>query len=193
MRNLNRIVLIYLTLFPFFAFSQTDSVRHVRPVYFNQFLAGGLIGKGENGNSLSASSIHGVRIGKIGLAVGISADTYAAWKTVPVYASFSYDFAAIKNHSLFIQFDAGYAKVWHIDTNNDPFNYEEKGGRIFHPVIGYRIKTNQWSIYIKAGYKFQQIKYIQTYRWEDWGRAYFSNNVTRANELLSIQLGFGLH
>jgi len=177
---------------------QTDTVRidslRSRITYFNKLVAGGLVGKKDNGVSASIAMIHGVRYRKFSLGAGISFDDYGAWRTIPLYGSLSLDFISGKKGKLSIQLDAGGTKLYHVESPNEWKTIDEKGGRIVQPALGYRFKAENWSIYFLAGYRFQRIRYLETPPWwaREWG-TYYKNDVTRDMERLVVQFGFGLH
>jgi hypothetical protein len=181
-------LLVFLFLFSisFFASGNTaDSARKV--IYYNQFLAGGLFGKTENIATLGASTIHGVKFKGAAIGLGLAYDAYRDWKTTPFLISFSVDLGRPKNNSLYLQLDSGAGRAKHMNSNFQFANFDVKASRFIHSAIGYRIKADCWSLYIKAGYKFQRIKYN-----ESWGGAWV-NKVTMDLERISLQVGFGWH
>ncbi|HYC86222.1 MAG TPA: hypothetical protein VEB86_13410 [Chryseosolibacter sp.] len=179
--------------------AQGDSVRidtsRFALTYFNQFTAGGLLGKRENGgHTVSASMIHGVRWKWLSMAAGLSLDSYHEWNIVPVYGSIGLDLGRSPNSGFFVQFSAGPSIVRHIDREFAFVVFKEEGGRMTYPSLGYRIRSEKWSMYVIAGYKFQRIRYTESPEWSpEWGPVPYKFNVVRDMERICIQLGFGLH
>jgi hypothetical protein len=62
-----------------------------------------------------------------------------------------------------------------------------------HPLLGYRIRSEKFSLYFTAGYKFQNLEYEQSPKWWIWGYTSSKTTVSRKLERLSFQIGFGLH
>ena len=172
--------------------AQSDSVVS-GPAYFYTIHAGGLLAK-ENAPSLSVSMIHGMRHKRIAVGLGIGYDAYAEWRSVPVFASLSYDLSGSANqNAFFIQVNTGFSKAWIPEGRTNEFNFKEKGGTIVHPLFGYRIRTEKFSLYFTGGYKFQSIEYEQSPKWWTWGYPSSRTTVHREVERLTIQIGFGLH
>lgn len=158
-------------------------------------MSGALIGKKQNGVSFSANTVHGVRFRNLTVGAGISYDHYGSWRTIPVFGMIAYDFPSLHNNRLYIQLSSGATAVKHVDSENDNFVFHEKGGRMIQPSVGYKIKSDRWSLYITGGYRFQRIKYVQTYR-DFWGFREGDQpktTVTRDMNRLFIQVGFGIN
>lgn len=187
----SRVLLILFVSGSFLASAQSDSTRN-KISYFNAFHAGGLFGKKGNGSGESFSTIHGIRLRKVAFGIGVGYDAYQEWRTLPVFASFTYEFLAIRYNAFFIQLNAGYAKAWYPLEEQDQFTYDRKRGPCAHPLLGYRICGLKFDVYLTAGYKFQAINYVQTPEWQSWnpGSKYY---ISRDMERISIQLGFGFH
>lgn len=168
--------------------AQPDTVKTPKVQYYNQFLAGGLIGKDAKIITLSSVMLHGVRYKRTSVAIGVAYDTYQEWKTTPFMLSLDYDLS-VKPNTFFLQLEGGFGKVWHLDSEEDLLHYDEKNGRVLHPSIGYKIDAGRYSIYIMAGYKLQRIFYDETPKW--WTEAY-TNHVTRNMDRVTLRLGFGL-
>lgn len=171
------------------AAAQSDTVRASNVTYYNQFLVGGGFGKKAEIVTLSSVMFHGVRYKRTSIGIGIAYDTYQEWKTFPFMTSLSYEMP-VKRNAWFVQLDGGYGRVRHIDSEFDTFIYNGKGGRVLHPSIGYKLAAGKYSIYLKAGYKFQTIFYDQNPKW--WPESY-TNHVKRDMNRVTLQLGFGLH
>lgn len=176
-------------------FGQVDSVvlSNKKIHYFNSFLAGGLFGKSEQGSGVTMSMIHGVRFHRLTAGAGIGLDTYRHWKTVPVFGSVSFDFARIKNSAFYVQFNAGYSKVWEIKKEDFEPEYEDLSGRgMVQSMIGYRIGLHQYAIYIAAGHKFQRISY--SFNPMPWSSVPGSNVFVQEDmNRFVVQLGFGFY
>lgn len=168
--------------------AQSDSTFS-KATYFNSVHAGGLLGKKGHGSSLTASTIHGIRIKRISLGIGAGYDAYLEWRTLPVFGSVGYDFLPLRQNAFFLQFNAGYSKAWNPHSNDDQYIFDEEGGTFIHPLVGYRIHSNKFSLHLTAGYKFQNMVYEQTPRWWAWPGS--KATVERDIERISIQLGFG--
>lgn len=189
----SRILLSFIIVFFIFSVSAQPDSSFSKATYFNSIHAGGLLGKKGNGSSLTASTIHGIRNKNFAFGIGIGYDAYLEWRTLPVFGSLSYDFAGFRENAFFMQLNVGYSKAWNPLADDDQFVYDKKGGSYIHPLLGYRIHSHKFSLYLTAGYKLQRIAYEQTPKWWIWG--YPANKVTveRDMERLSVQLGFGLH
>jgi hypothetical protein len=172
-----------------FSVAAQPASSSLRPVYFNSIEVGGLLAKKGDGTSLAASMIHGLRIKNLSVGLGIGYDAYPEWRTLPVFGSVGYDFARVKKNKLFLQLNGGRSKNWNPQPDDSAFIYADEGGWIVHPVVGYRISSESFSLYLTAGYKFQKIQYGQSNRW--WNNNGIKTTVERNIERISIQLGFG--
>jgi hypothetical protein len=175
-------------------FAQSDSIYSPKIKYFNNLQAGGLFGDSGKGNSLSVSMTHGIRYERWSFGIIAGYDSYQDWRFVPVSADVSFDFARVGNNVFYVQGSAGYAIAAWVPTELDAENeYDSDGGLTFHPVVGYRIKANQYSLYLSAGYKFQRNDYTYTANNWIWGYPASRTSVRENMERLSIQIGLGLH
>lgn len=167
--------------------AQSDSAVS-RSHYFLSVYAGGLLGKKGNGASLTTALVQGVRYQRFALGAGIGYDAYQDWQTLPVFGSLSCDLLKRGNNIFFVQLHAGYSKAWNPFTNEQQISSGLEAGRLFHPLIGYRLASAKLNVSLSVGYKFQRLKYEPTPMWWDWG-----NKVTvkRDIERLSIQMGIG--
>jgi hypothetical protein len=192
--RINVVIFLIVVLSCIKTCAQVDSLAAKRFTYFNNVLAGSLLGKRELGSSLTLSTIHGVRFKNLSVGIGAGYDTYQYWRTMPVFATVIFDVARFKNdNALFFQMAGGHAWAWRAKIENDPYKYREDGGITIQPGIGYRIKTNQWSLYVSAAYKMQRINYERISRWWDWEVAGNRTTVEQEINRVSIQIGFGLH
>lgn len=190
--NILQVCILVISSVPLFAQSDSTSVPQIK--YFNNLQAGGLFGDSGKGNSLSVSMTHGIRYERWSFGIIAGYDSYQDWRFVPVSAGVSFDFARIKDNVFYVQGDAGYAIAAWVPSELDPEKgYEADGGLMFHPVVGYRIKANQYSLYLSAGYKFQRNDYTYTSNNWIWGYPAPGTSVRENMERLSIQIGLGLH
>ncbi len=175
-----------------FAQSDSSSVSKNKVVYFNSFLAGGIFGKTESGSGPSLLMTHGVRMNRLAFGAGVGFDSYLDWKTLPVIGSIYFDFAKIKQNALFILFSAGYSNAWRIKREDPTFDQRVSGGEVINSMMGYRIKTNQFSLYISAGHKFQKVH--RSYNPNPWSSVPGSKISIEENmNRMVVQIGFGLH
>jgi hypothetical protein len=177
------------------AIAQSDSTAFSKNkiIYFNNFLAGGLFGESGQGNGLTISTTHGVRINRLALGAGVGFDSYYHWKAAPVFGTVSFDVAKIKRNALFLQLNAGYAHAERIRREEWLTDYNEYGKEMISSMLGYRIHAEKFSLYLVAGHKFQKTNF--SYNMAPWGSfappsmLYVEENINR----LVIQIGFGLH
>src|SRR5262245_53275208 len=150
----------FLLLFFFLScqvMAQTDSLDRAagKIRYWNNFLMAGLLGDDKEIN-FSLATTHGVRLGRLGVGLGTGLDAYGDWKVVPLFASASFDFARIKNDALFIQMNGGYGRALYTGGGEEGnVSVDNGGGKMFNPMVGYRIKADKCRIYVAMGYKFQ--------------------------------------
>jgi hypothetical protein len=150
------IILIFATTL--LAHAQSDSTKRVK--YFNQFTAGGLMGKSGQGTGVTLSTIHGIRIKRLSVGAGLAFDSYRNWNVVPIFGSISFDVANIKTNSLFLQLNIGYSFANRIDLEGPGLpSYKEYGSQMINPMIGYRINAKKYRLYVQAGHKFQVVHY----------------------------------
>lgn len=195
--NSNLLLGLCFTMAAFTVAAQSDTAStnlssQIR--YSNSFHVGALLGKKGNGSYVSLSTIQGIRYNRIGAGLGAGYDGYTGWRTLPVFAAISYDFAKIKNNAFFVQFNGGYSFAYHTDEYEDNLSYDTDGGQTFAGILGYRIRTDKLSIHISSGYKFQRIKYSYTPVF--WWYADVPAPVTsveRDMERWVIQIGIGIN
>ena len=192
LRN-NRVILILFSCLCFSISAECRALDSTRSVsYFNSFLTGALLGSPSSGIGFSASTIHGIRWKKASIGLGFGFDRFEEWSTIPVVIDASYKLLHWKNTSAGIGVDLGYAHPRHVDSEDDLLRYEEKTGKVIHPFITYEIRANDWMIYIRTGFKFQEIKYAEYPRW--WvGTPTYSSDVKRDINRFSMSIGFGWH
>jgi hypothetical protein len=167
----------------------TDDKQHRIP-YFNYISSGALIAKMDKGVSFSISTIHGIRIGKFFTGLGIGYDAYQEWRVLPLIASIGYDLYRKHAETLFFQLQGGYSLARNVPLNDfQPSPHDSKGGRMFTPSLGYRIKKENISLYLMAGYKFQRLDYEINQWWNPNNRSTVKHNIER----VTIQIGFGLN
>ncbi len=184
-----------MTAFTLAAQSDTVSSKHSNQIrYSNSFHVGALIGKKGNGSYTSLSTVHGIRYNRLGAGLGVGYDGYTGWRTLPIVAAISYDFAKVKNNAFFVQFNGGYSFAYRTEEYEDNLDYDIDGGQTFAGLLGYRIKTDKLSIHISSGYKFQRIKYSYTPSF--WWYADVAAPVTsveRDMERWVVQIGIGIN
>jgi hypothetical protein len=134
--------------------------------YYFDMSIGTLVGCHDcsNGTELTFSTwmTHGVTLGKktrVGLGTGF--DSYLGWKSVPVFASASYDLVGTKNtHAVFVQAQYGWGFTWfHTSDIGTPLT-DQDGGVAFAALIGYRVKYHNLRVAISTGYKRQSASLV---------------------------------
>ena len=191
---------IRILLFVFFglcisarAQSDLDKTSKWKVIYYNNFLAGGLMGESGKGSGLTLSTTHGIRTNRFSVGAGLGFDSYFDWKTVPVFGTIEFDFAKIKRNAFFLQFNAGYADAKRINREEWVTEYREYGGEMISYMLGYKMRAEKFSLYVLAGHKFQEANY--SYNSQPWSSFYppptyaVEENMNR----FVVQLGFGLH
>ena len=139
-----------------------SSVRRSGVAYYFTFAMGAMIGcercraTGKTA-SFTTSLVQGVRIGRKGsIGAGIGFDAYENWKTVPLFGTASWDLFG-KTNKVFVQLDYGYAGAW-INKDAQGYGYKKsEGGKVIHPLLGYRIQSGNVRFSFSAGYKFQRV------------------------------------
>ena len=175
--------------------AQTDSesVSKKKVVYFNTFSAGGLLGESGYGAGVTLSTTHGVRLDRLAVGGGVGFDSYMDWKTVPVFGAISFDFGKIKRNAFFVQFHAGYSDAKRVNREEWLTDYREYGGEMICAMLGYRISTEKFSLYMSGGHKFQKAHF--SYNAQPWSSfaPSPSHSVEESMNRLVVQIGFGLH
>lgn len=130
---------------------------------------------GTNALFLSASTIHGITIGKkLRVAAGMGVDSYYAWQVVPFFGNVSYDLVGTKNaHALFIQAQYGVSAASRGDREEDWALVDTDGGQYMSAQLGYRLKYHDINFAILAGMKRQ---YLYSY-YEYPGNPYFEDGI----------------
>jgi hypothetical protein len=137
-----------------------------RVAYYFDMSLGALVGCSDcpDGTELTftTSTTHGVTMGRktrIGLGAGF--DSYLGWKTVPVFASASYDLVGTKNtHAVFVQAQYGWGFAWYQRSSFAGPPTDQNGGIVFATLIGYRVKYHNLRIAIATGYKRQSASLV---------------------------------
>ena|SRR5688572_33134807 len=177
--------------------AQSDSsvVSKNKVIYYNNFLAGGLLGESGKGSGLTLSMTHGIRISRFTVGAGLGFDSYFDWKAVPVFGTVEFDFAKIKRNAFFVQFNAGYADANRINREEwiTGSEYREYGGPMISYMLGYKIRAEKFSLYLLAGHKSQEATF--SYNPQPWSSFYAPPNYSVEENMnrLVVQLGFGLH
>jgi hypothetical protein len=191
------IVGFFLLGISFSALAQTDSttIRKNRIRYFNNFLAGGLLGDDGQGTGFSISTTHGIRINRLALGAGVGYDSYYDWRVVPFFGSISYDFARIKSNAFYIQFNTGYSHAERVRREEWLTDYRDYGSKMISTVIGYRITTNKLNIYLAAGHKYQKanFSYNGLLTWSSFAGPGSLLATEETMNRVVVQIGFGLH
>jgi hypothetical protein len=186
-----------ICLLIFFCFSDTvcaqskDTILKPSFFYYNQFLTGGAIAEKAHIVTLTASTFHGVRYKSVALGLGLSYDAYTDWKTLPVLISFSYDLTRSVKNRVFVQIDGGSGRLWRIERAEEIYTFEQMGSRLIHPSIGYRMRKEGWSMYLRMGYKFHRLKYDMAPSW--WSAPGNMQHVTQDVQRIVFQMGFGVN
>ena len=184
----------------FSATAQTDStallkkaVSKKKITYYNTLLAGGLLGESGKGSGLTLSTTHGVRINRFSIGAGIGFDSYFDWRTVPVFGTVEFDFAQIKKNAFFVQINGGYSDATRINREEWVTDYREYGGPMYSYLLGYKIKAEKFSLYLLAGYKFQEANF--SFNPQPWSSFIGPPGYSVEEDMnrLVVQLGFGLH
>src|SRR5688572_7921499 len=191
------IVGFFLLGISFSTLAQSDSLalRKNRIRYFNNFLAGGLLGDDGQGTGFSISTTHGIRLNRLALGAGIGYDSYYDWRVVPFFGSVSYDFAKIKSNAFFVQFNAGYSHAERVRREEWLTDYRDYGSKMVSSLIGYRIATNKLSIYVAAGHKYQRANFSYS-GLPAWSSFAAPGSLVTTEETMNrvvVQIGFGLH
>ena len=142
-----------------------SSLKRSKVTYYFTFGMGAMIGceqchtTGKTA-SFTTSMVHGMRIGRAAVGVGLGFDAYENWKTLPLFGSGSFDLFG-KRNKVFVQLNYGYASAW-VNKDVQAFGYKKsEGGKMIHPLLGYRIQSGNARILFSAGYKFQRV--LSTY------------------------------
>jgi hypothetical protein len=184
--------ILVLGLFPAFASAQTDTTQRTRVSYFNYLSSGTLLAKKDEGVTVSLSTVHGIRYKEFFTGIGVGYDVYQEWRMVPVFYSIGVE-SVIRgkpNHFVLLQLQGGHSFVRNIPSENFQIvRYESKGGALFAPMAGYRIKKENVSLYFLIGYRFQRIQYEIDSFWNPQQRSSVKRDIQR----ISLHIGFGLN
>jgi len=178
------LVALAIFIVPLTAVCQSDSSGSSAG-YFVSLHSGGLIGTSEYGTAFTSSLVQGIRYQRFAFGVGIGHDAYSDFRTVPLFISVNYDFVRYRGNSFFVQMNTGYSRAWNPGLELYPFLHYERDNEFLNPLIGYRITTGKFNLYLSAGYKFQAVEY--GWSWE--GRV--NTHVRHAIERMALQIGFG--
>jgi len=188
--KITKVCSLILLLLPHLVSAQEeDSVSGKRPAYFNQINSGILFGKKSAGNTVMVSTLHGIRVHRLFIGAGLGYEHYTERELMPVFASGAVALMNPDHSHLFVELQYGYSKAWHSINNFDPYKYRERGGVMFNAQLGYRIKADKFSMYLKAGYKAQKLKYEQYLEWVN----NYSNKIERVMERLNASIGIGFN
>lgn len=169
---------------------QPDTLKERQLRYFNSFNAGALLSGSDKGFTGSLSTVHGVCIRKFRIGLGIGLEGYDNWRVMPFFGSVSFDFATVRKNAFYVQLNTGHALGWRRQGVQWATEVDERGGWMFNPMIGYRIRDNKYSFFIAAGHRLQRTTYAYTFSlWDNWHRYTLDEEMNR----FFIQLGFGLN
>lgn len=185
--NYNVLTALLIYCLSFSASAQSDSTTSVSA--FVSLHAGTLMGKPGKGTSISLTLAPGLRLNRVAIVVGAGYDTYATWRTLPVFAGVGYDFFKRRDYVFFVQFHTGYSKAWNIRTGDFAPDYKNEGGYFYHPFIGCRLENGRVKIFFSAGYKFQNLTYEELPPW--WG-GQVKKTVVADMQRFSLQIGIGI-
>lgn len=178
-----------------FAQSKMDSAKFKKH-YFGTVLSGIQLGCTNciTGNQLTASAylINGVQFTKrFSVGIGVGADSYQQWKTMPLFLHLSEKIAGTKN-GLLLQLNVGHAWAW-FDRQEYTFpNFKQEGGLMVHPAITYQVGLEKWNLNFSVGYKTQPASYSTRYEYQSFqGMQYYDTNIKNEFNRLVIQIGFG--
>ncbi|HEX5171633.1 MAG TPA: hypothetical protein VFW11_20785 [Cyclobacteriaceae bacterium] len=166
------------------------SVSYHKLEYWNSFATGILVGNSETSITGSFSTIHGLSFKRWRFGIGLGIEGYEKWRTFPFFGSSTFDFGKIKNHSLYVQMNAGYAIGQRIEKVEGATHEEENGGLMLNPMLGYRLNLGNTSLSVAAGYKLQRVDY--SFDWL-WGWPYAKTTMDEEFNRFIFQIGFGLH
>jgi hypothetical protein len=164
--------------------------------YFGTLLSGVQIGCSNctTGNQLTASAylINGVQLTKgFSIGIGIGADSYQEWKTMPLFLQLSQKIAGTKNR-LLLQLNTGYSWAWYDRQEYTLPNFKQNGGLVIHPALTYQLGIEKWTMQFSVGYKNQVTSTSSRFEYQSWGGiAYNETNVKNEFNRMVIQIGFG--
>jgi hypothetical protein len=180
-----------------FAQSKIDSAKF-RLHYFGTVLSGIQVGCSNctTGNQLTASAylINGIQLSKrFAVGIGVGADSYQQWKTMPLFLHLSEKIAGNKN-GLLLQLNTGYAWAWFDRQEYLLPDYKQEGGFMIHPAITYQIGLEKWNVNFSVGYKSQVARYSWRYTYQTFQGSSYNETIAK-NEFnrLVVQIGFGWH
>lgn len=159
--------------------------------YFLEVLSGPWIGKKKLGVDFTSSVVQGIRYKRLFGGLGVGFDTYDYWRIVPVYGTLGFDVARLGENAIFLTLGAGHSFTRNPVPEEDQFySFEEEDGRNFRTSLGYRIAaSDHWRIYFVAGYKYQRLRYMETW---SWGGPNSWQTSTITIERFYLQIGIGL-
>jgi hypothetical protein len=190
--RIKKLPLLIAVLFPVFLHAKSDTIvtRQHRITYCNYISSGALFANKDEGISFSVSTVHGIRSNNFFAGLGIGYDAYPEWRVVPLTANIGYGFSTQQSVNLFIQLQGGYSLARNVPMNDfQLLRFDSKGGAMLSGSLGYRIKKENISLYLMAGYKFQRLDY----EYGNWWSPDLHTSVKREIERITVQIGFGLN
>ena len=146
-----------------FAQEEAKQARALR--YFNHTQVSLLIGEESEDQTRKAiipsfQTITGIYLGKhVAIGLGVGAEPFE-YITFPVFLSGQY-FLSDKKTSPYFAAKAGYAfSNSHKKLENYTYygDFDNKGGVMFNPEIGLRVKMHYFDLTLSGGYRFQRLE-----------------------------------
>ena len=160
--------------------------RERKHYYFISLQTASLVGCNSCGKAkdvtTSISLLNGVTLGKkIRTGIGIGFDSYVGWQTLPAVASISWDVLGNKNrNALFIQLNYGFSKAWRQKSDQDYAYKRAEGGRMFSPVMGYRVKYHDLNLALAVGVRKQRVFSFYEYPTWNWVNGEYQPATTKS-------------
>lgn len=190
-----RILLLLLLISQVLQAQEVENETQKKVRYTNSFLSGGSVGGSEELWGMSLSTSHGIRVERWRFLLGIGMDGYSDWLTYPMMGSVSFDLSKPgKKGGLYLLVNSGYAFADKTTPIEWTSSFSEKGGMIFNPMIGYRIRVGSVDLYFQSGYKNQKVSYSYSYDYGGWGDNPGSSHHYKVEQDLNrlvFQIGFG--
>ena len=191
------ICFLFITLISnsLFAQSKMDSAKF-RKHYFGTVMSGIQVGCTNcgTGNQLTASAylINGVQFTqRFSVGIGVGADSYQQWKTMPLFLHLSEKIAGSKN-GLLLQLNVGHAWAWFDRPEYTLPNFKQEGGWMVNPAITFQVGLEKWNLNFSVGFKTQPASTSSRYEYQAFqGTQYYETNIKNEFNRLVIQIGFG--
>jgi hypothetical protein len=160
-----------------------DSLSHRKRIaYYFSLQSGALMNEKQVTSSFATT--HGVKIGnRLRVGGGVGFDSYEQWNTMPMTGNVSFDLFG-KRNVVFTQFNYGWAKAWKISPQEYGLT-DERGGRAFSAMLGYRINYGDVRLALMAGYKYQRV--TSYYEYSIWSWAWGDPFAPKGSESTSTE------